>query len=97
MHRGSGGIVKTSCHSVFLLTSTIPNFMAAGCISLLLASAASIKAGPQGFMERHSFDAGHRKRRRWPRTAGFIFGHYGNELVSNPQASVTDFGQNLQK
>jgi hypothetical protein len=27
--------------------------MAAGCISLLLASAASIKAGPQGFMERH--------------------------------------------
>jgi hypothetical protein len=33
--------------------STIPNFVAAGCISLLLASAASIKAAPQGFMERH--------------------------------------------
>jgi hypothetical protein len=45
--------VKTTCHSVFLLMSTIPNFVAAGCISLLLASAASIKAGPQGFMEGH--------------------------------------------
>jgi hypothetical protein len=33
--------------------STIPNFVAAGCISLLLASAASIKAAPQGFMEGH--------------------------------------------
>jgi len=45
--------VKTTCHSVFLLMSTIPNFVAAGCISLLLASAASIKAAPQGFMEGH--------------------------------------------
>ena len=33
--------------------STIPNFVAAGCISLLLASTASIKAAPQGFMEGH--------------------------------------------
>jgi hypothetical protein len=33
--------------------STIPNFVAAGCVSLLLASAASIKAAPQGFMEGH--------------------------------------------
>ena len=45
--------MKTTCHSVFLLMSTIPNFVAAGCISLLLASAASIKAAPQGFMEGH--------------------------------------------
>jgi hypothetical protein len=71
--------------------------MAAGCISLLLASAASIKAGPQGFMERHSFDAGHRKRRRWPRTAGFIFGHYRKRACFKSAGTVTDFGQNLQE
>jgi hypothetical protein len=33
--------------------STIPNFVAAACILLMLASAASIKAAPQGFMEGH--------------------------------------------
>jgi hypothetical protein len=33
--------------------SSIPNFVAAACIFLMLAGAASIKAGPQGFMEGH--------------------------------------------
>ena len=33
--------------------STIPNFVAAGCISLLLASAGSVKPATQGFMEGH--------------------------------------------
>jgi hypothetical protein len=33
--------------------STIPNFVAAGCIFLMLAGTASIQAAPQGFMEGH--------------------------------------------
>ena len=33
--------------------SSIPNFVAAACILLMLAGSASIKAAPQGFMEGH--------------------------------------------
>src|SRR5438094_10568850 len=33
--------------------SSIPNLVAAACIFLMLAGPASIKAGPQGFMEGH--------------------------------------------
>ena len=33
--------------------SSIPNSVAAACIFLMLASAASVKAAPQGFMEGH--------------------------------------------
>jgi hypothetical protein len=33
--------------------SSIPNFLAAPCIFLMLAGTASVKAAPQGFMEGH--------------------------------------------
>jgi hypothetical protein len=37
----------------FVLMSSMPNFVAAPCIFLMLAGTASIKAAPQGFMEGH--------------------------------------------
>ena len=48
----SGGIVKT-IRLVIVLMSSVSNSVATACIFLMLASSASIKAAPQGFMEGH--------------------------------------------
>jgi hypothetical protein len=49
----NSGDDETIPSCLFILMSSVPNFVTAACIFLMLAGAASTKAAPQGFMEGH--------------------------------------------